>query len=218
TTMRGPSAPKIFGTFRIPAVVRPIENQFVVTDLLASKDNPFKIGDVVVSIDGEPLRARVDEAIKLLPASTQRARLVRALNAATRVKTVSDVTVIVKRGEATMTLTTPHVALTAQPASAKTGSPFEVLAGNIGYVDMMRLTVRKSVRCSMRLEKRKRSSSTSAVIRTEPRGQSRRASTRSRRRSARSFDGLSFHRSCRATGRTAFTSSSSCRRATRLSI
>src|SRR5438045_9727089 len=99
TTMRGPSAPKVFGKFRIPAIVRPIENQFVVTDLLASKDNPFKIGDVVVSIDGEPLRARVDEAIKLLPASTERARLVRALNAATRVKTVSDVTVIVKRGE-----------------------------------------------------------------------------------------------------------------------
>src|SRR5437762_13842595 len=53
----------------------------------------------------------------------------------------------------------------------------------------------------MRLEKRKRSSSTSAVIQTEPHGRSRPASTRSRRRSARSFDVLSFHRSCRATGR-----------------
>jgi C-terminal processing protease CtpA/Prc len=130
-----PSAIKIFGAAFAPATVRVVENQFVVTRVTADVD--LHPGDVIVSVDGEPMQARVDRLRKYVTASTERARLNRLANTAMRGAAGSDAVLEVKGADGAVR--TVRVARSTTPPKPPEGPVYKVLDGNIGYVDLTRL-------------------------------------------------------------------------------
>jgi len=67
-----------FGNFVTPVVVRFIENQTVVVEVLDDK-LPIKTGDVILSVDGEDIGKRRDFFARIIPSSTPQA-LMRIIN------------------------------------------------------------------------------------------------------------------------------------------
>ena len=136
-----PAVARLLGTWRTPLEVRQVENEFVITRVHAGLPEPAGVrpGDIVVSVDGEPLGARVDRLRKYVTASTETARRNRLASVALMGATESTATLTVRGAdERTRTVQVPR-APAAPPRPA--GEPYRILDGNIGYVDLMRLTV-----------------------------------------------------------------------------
>ncbi len=134
-----PALAKFFPPGVVPFRARWIENEFVVVDKYDASA-PVSIGDVIVSVDGEPLEARVKRLWKYLTASTDSARRNRVAGAALRGPLDAPAQLVVRgAGGATRTVSVPRVK-SIKPAEEK-GPPYRVLAGNIGYADLRLLKV-----------------------------------------------------------------------------
>ncbi|MBI2213966.1 MAG: hypothetical protein HYU52_09995 [Acidobacteria bacterium] len=135
----GNPALKLFGgTAQIPIEVRAVEGEYVVT--AKGYAEGIAIGDVVLAIDGEDLRARVERMRPLFAASTEVARVNRLLALSRRGAndTVARVTVRRTDGSA-VTVEVPRVPGYVPRISS--GEPWRILEGNVGYVDLTRLTI-----------------------------------------------------------------------------
>jgi C-terminal processing protease CtpA/Prc len=135
-----------FGVASPPIFVRIVEGLPVVshfTDDSAGRSSGIRIGDVIMSIDGEPAAARLRRAERYISASTTQAL---RRNAARRIfagPEGSRVELRVRgRGdvERTVTLVRQVRYWGGLPELAgRTGPVFQILAGNIGYADLGRM-------------------------------------------------------------------------------
>ncbi|HEV7921334.1 MAG TPA: S41 family peptidase [Thermoanaerobaculia bacterium] len=133
-----PSADKIYGTLCLPFEVRRVEGQFVVTRVL--EPSGANVGDVVVSIDGEPFADRVARLRKYIPASTEAARVNRIASVALRGSRDSIAALKLQGADgAVREVSVPRVPF--KPLD-KSGASWRLLDGDdkdIGYVDLMKL-------------------------------------------------------------------------------
>jgi C-terminal processing protease CtpA/Prc len=142
TAFGHPAVSGILGTSRVPLEVREVEKAFVVTKLHdglpAGPD--VRVGDVVVSVDGEPFEARVARLRAYVTASTDTARMNRTAAVALAGPPGSTAALTVRGADdRPRTVQVPRVQA-VQPR--RPGEPYRVLDGdNIGYVDLTRLTV-----------------------------------------------------------------------------
>lgn len=136
-----PAVARILGTWRLPLEVRLVENEFVVTRLHenSSAGADVRVGDVVVSVDGEPFGARVARLRKYVAASTDAARTNRVASVALMGPKDSAATLVLRGADrGTRSVKLPRM----QPAPARpVGESYRIMAGNVGYVDLRRLTV-----------------------------------------------------------------------------
>jgi C-terminal processing protease CtpA/Prc len=136
-----PAAARLLGTWRMPIDVRQVEGQFTVVSLLAAlpADADVRVGDVVMTVDGEALAARVQRMRQYVTASTDIARTNRATSFAL---------MAAKEGAATLTLRgaddrerSVQIPRTQGFQPRATGQPYRIIDKTIGYVDLTRLTV-----------------------------------------------------------------------------
>lgn len=132
----------IVGARLLPLEIRSIEGRFIVTGKMEAlaKDAPIAIGDEIVSIDGEPLADRVRRLRKYFGASTEAARTAKVLFYAVR-GPVGSVAELVVRGADGKDRTVKVERTHHVPELVREGEIWRVLDGNIGYVDLTRLTV-----------------------------------------------------------------------------
>ncbi len=142
-----PTLDRLYGEVPAPVAVRSIEGAWVIT---AVADDPVvratgvEIGDVVLSVDGEPVAVREGVMRRYYASSTEaglRRKIADRLLSGPQGSTVS-VTVqgredLVKDREKTVTL--KRQPWTPKPA----GETVRLLPDNLGYVDLNRLTVDK---------------------------------------------------------------------------
>ena len=136
-----PSVPKLIGEWYLPLRVRAVENRFAVVEKRPGlpDDADVKAGDVVVSIDGEPFRARVERLSALATASTETARVNRLATIALAGPKESTATLELRGADGSVrTVKIPRVAAAPPPRG---GQSYRVLDGNIGYADLTTLTV-----------------------------------------------------------------------------
>ncbi|MEA2568772.1 MAG: hypothetical protein QOI24_773 [Acidobacteriota bacterium] len=142
TTLSGGPVADILGVATVPVEVRSVEGQYVVTGYLGKVPDgtPIKTGDVVVSVDGEPLEARVARKRQLITASTDAARLNRGISYSLRGAKDSSAVLELRGADGTThTATIPRIPLTA--INYPDGPSYRMLDGNIGYADLRRLKV-----------------------------------------------------------------------------
>jgi C-terminal processing protease CtpA/Prc len=133
------------GEGRAPFNVRVIDDQVVVTairDASALGDSKLAIGDVIVAVDGEPIRERMKRESRYIAASNTATRAAWSAQSALRgdpsaklALTVSGADgktrdVVVARGKSFPVVT------------ARTGPVYRLLDGGIGYADLDRLEVK----------------------------------------------------------------------------
>ena len=131
---------EVFGHWTFPAVVRHVEGQYVVVDKRANfvEGTPLAIGDVIVSVDGEPLEQRVQRLWKYRTASTDAARRNSVVAAAMRGPEKSVAKIGIRNADGTTRVVdVPRVATAVPPK--REGEAYRILDGNIGYVDMTKL-------------------------------------------------------------------------------
>jgi C-terminal processing protease CtpA/Prc len=135
-----PAIAEIRGPVGVPIEVRSIEDRFIVTGKRQSlpADTPIAIGDELVSIDGEPLAERVKRLWKYVAGSHEATRKATVLLIALRGAPES-VAELMLRGADGATRTV-KVARKPPGPMAASGEIWRVLPGNIGYVDLTRLT------------------------------------------------------------------------------
>ena len=129
-----PAIAHFFPPATVPFQIRRVENAFVVVDKY-DPSAPVSIGDVIVSVDGEALDARVKRLWKYATASTERARLNRVAAAALRGPAESTAQLAI-RGKGSVAV--PRITKFDFPQPKEL--PYRVLDGNIGYCDLRRLT------------------------------------------------------------------------------
>ena len=129
------------GALFLPLEIRAVEGQYVVTAKMESlpKDVPIAIGDVVTSIDGEPLADRVKRLWKYMTASTDAARVSRILAHGMRGPEGSVAELVVRGADGKQR--TVNVPRTAWSPWIVERELWRVLDGNIGYADLTRLEV-----------------------------------------------------------------------------
>jgi len=142
TTVSGGAVSAITGTSIVPIELRAVEGQYVVTGPLGKQPLPAAVnaGDIVVSVDGEPLAARVARVRKLVTASTDAARLNRNLNYSLRGAKDSSATLEL-RGADGVTRSATIARIPLASLAYPEGDSYRLLDGNIGYVDLRRLKV-----------------------------------------------------------------------------
>ncbi len=137
----GPPTEKYLGgMFSANIEVRSVEGQYAVTSVGADVKD-LKPGDIVVSVDGEPLADRVKRLHAIVTASTPEARLNKVLGfSLLGAKDVPAEIGVRGADGSTRVVKVPRVQFYDRNAGL-TGDPWRVLDGNIGYVDLTRLTV-----------------------------------------------------------------------------
>jgi len=134
------AANEILGAWTFPAVVREVEGQFVVAEKRGNfpEGAPLAIGDVIVSVDGEPLAARVQRLWKYRTASTETARRNGVLAVAMRGPAQSVAKLGIRNPDGSIrTVEVPRVEAFAR--GKREGEVYRILDGNIGYADLTRL-------------------------------------------------------------------------------
>jgi C-terminal processing protease CtpA/Prc len=136
-----PAIWNVIGARILPLELRSIEGRYIVTGKREGlpKDCPILIGDEIVSIDGELLEDRVRRLRKYYGASTEAARTDKVLFYAVRGPRDSVAELVVKGADETAR--TVKIARTRSPYIVREEEIWRVLDGNIGYVDLTRLTV-----------------------------------------------------------------------------
>ncbi|HKS21575.1 MAG TPA: S41 family peptidase [Thermoanaerobaculia bacterium] len=133
-----PAIAHFFPAATVPFQIRRVENAYAVVEKY-DPSAPVAIGDVVVSVDGEPIDARIQRLWKYLTASTEEARLNRAAQNALRGAAGSTAQLGIRgKGGATRTVAVPRVTNFTPPKTDEL--PYRVLDGNIGYADLRTLT------------------------------------------------------------------------------
>lgn len=139
TSVSGPGVPGFFGAHFTHAEVRLVRGEFVVTALgeTAAKAG-LRVGDVVRTVDGEPLRTRVKQLYKYLTASTVTARMNRVARYAMRGPAGSIARLGIERRGKPLTIDVPRaLGYALMPVE---GPKFRMLNKQIGYADLTRLT------------------------------------------------------------------------------
>jgi C-terminal processing protease CtpA/Prc len=140
TTVSGGPVASILGVATLPIEVRAVEGQYIVTGSFGKSPVDVTIGDVVISIDGEPLAARIARLRKLVTASTDTARLNRNLSYALRGAKDSSAVLELRGADGTIRKTTiARIPLAAIDYPA--GASYRLLDENLGYADLRRLKV-----------------------------------------------------------------------------
>jgi C-terminal processing protease CtpA/Prc len=140
-TVSAPALDAYFGTHRPPARVDLIEGQVVVTEIPETGPSGLRVGDVVVSVDGEDALIRRQRLRRYLAASTA-GRLENKIDAQFLLGPLGTPAALEIRGEdgqlrrATLerTLSGP-----APRSAARKGPGYAVLPGGYGYIDLARL-------------------------------------------------------------------------------
>jgi C-terminal processing protease CtpA/Prc len=133
---------EIIGHWTMPVSIRYVGGQYVVAEKRGNfvEGTPLAIGDVIVSIDGEPIEERVKRFWKYRTASTEAARRNGVVAAAARGPKESIAKLGIRNDDGTTRIVdVPRVPMYVPPPEPK-DLPYKVLEGNIGYVDLMRLT------------------------------------------------------------------------------
>ena len=145
-SVRGKAMTEYFGAGEPAVELREIEGEPVVTRLAADgsvKESGTQVGDIILKVDGEPVRERMNRIGRYITASTAQAHmhmiLVRLLGGSPG----SSVTVTVRDHDG-------HIRerklkrvgrLAASLGGVSEGEVFRLLDGNVGYADLTRLTV-----------------------------------------------------------------------------
>lgn len=132
------------GTVPVGAAARLIEQQLVITRIADSSASRagLRVGDVVVSIDGEATGRRIDRLTPLYAASTPQALRFRLQNALLRGRDSTPAHLVVQGADGERTIDVPRSPRFNQRlAKHRTGSMIRLLPGNIGYIDIDRLPV-----------------------------------------------------------------------------
>jgi C-terminal processing protease CtpA/Prc len=141
-----PAIWNVIGARILPLELRSIEGRFIVTGKMEGlpQDCPVMIGDEIVSIDGELLEDRVRRLRKYYGASNEAARTAKVLSYAVRGPRDSVAELVVRGADDTAadeTARTVKIPRTRIPSIVREAEIWRVLDGNIGYVDLTRLTV-----------------------------------------------------------------------------
>jgi hypothetical protein len=134
------------GAAVLPLGVRMIEGAPVVTrldDEAAAKAAGIEIGDILLKIDGEAALARIEEAKKHIASATPQWLGLLAANEILRGPDKSTATLVIRgrngeEREVTLARASPRA---WRGSGGRKGDIVRVLNGNIGYVDLERLTV-----------------------------------------------------------------------------
>ena len=133
-----------FGAFLPPVLTTYIENQSVVTKVLDA-NLPIKVGDVVLTIDGEPVEKRREFLARYIPASTPQWRMQGVHETLLAGPKGSQVKLRVQGSEGgARDLELPRSLSIMDPqlyAPGRSSLVFQVLQSGYGYVDLARLQV-----------------------------------------------------------------------------
>jgi C-terminal processing protease CtpA/Prc len=138
-----PGTRDYYGAARLPLAVRWIEEAAVITAVSGDEAKAAGLlpGDAIAAVDGEPVAARIERLSRFVPASTRAAQIDRICG------------LYLLRGPAGPAVLsiqgldgkTREVRLTREKNSRVTlppaGDTVRILPGNLGYVDLTRLTV-----------------------------------------------------------------------------
>jgi C-terminal processing protease CtpA/Prc len=148
TGMTGPELTKFFGEAPVPIRLRLVEKLPVISHLLdetISKEAGIQVGDVLVTVDGEPVEERMKRLGKYIASSTPQWHELVILRRLLNGPEGSAVKIGLRDGSnklKVVTLTRSRKYL--QPIPVKPGNKvFRVLPDNIGYVDLERLTIQQ---------------------------------------------------------------------------
>jgi C-terminal processing protease CtpA/Prc len=146
-SVRGKAMTEYFGAGAPAVELREIEGEPVVTRLAGDgsiKESGIQVGDIVLKVDGEPVRERMKRVGRFITASTPQAHmhmiLVRLLGGSPG----SSVTVTVRDRdghERERKLKRAAGLMAASLDGVSKGAVFRLLDGNVGYADLTRLTV-----------------------------------------------------------------------------
>ncbi len=136
-----PSLEAALGTAGAPVYVRMIEGHPVIThftNAMLARRGGARVGDVILSVDGEDARARMRRLTPYISASTPGALERVAANRLTRGLAGTTVRLRVRRVSGVVR----ELELTRAPdfeMTGRTGPLFRILPGNLGYADLGRL-------------------------------------------------------------------------------
>jgi C-terminal processing protease CtpA/Prc len=145
TRVTGPELKTFFGEAPAPIRLRLVEKVPVISQLLdeaIAKEAGMQVGDVLVSVDGEPVEERMKRLGKYIASSTPEWHHVAILSRLLNGREGSTVKVGLRDGnnkmkEATLTRATKYFQLMQRKLASQV---FRVLLDNIGYVDLEHLT------------------------------------------------------------------------------
>ena len=142
-----------FGMAAPPVRVRMIEDVPVITgfrDEAVAREAGVEVGDVILTVDGEPAAERIRRYTKYVAASTPHAQLRDVVDRRTTTATTGgflygppdSVLILSVRGTsgAIREIRLPRKVAFSQVMHQRTGEVYSVLPDNIGYVDLDRLT------------------------------------------------------------------------------
>jgi C-terminal processing protease CtpA/Prc len=131
------------GAVPIGAAARLIEDQLVITRIADSSSAlaGLRVGDVVVSVDGEPIEQRIARLTPYLAASTPQAMRFRLQSTLLSGPSAAPALLVVRGAtDGDRTLSVPRSASFALLLQKhRTGSIIRILPGNVGYIDLDRL-------------------------------------------------------------------------------
>jgi C-terminal processing protease CtpA/Prc len=134
---------RYIGQVHIGAAARLIDNQLVITrivDTSASRAG-LRLGDVVLSIDGEPTAARIARLTPYYSAGTPQALQWRLESALMNGRDEGPSRLVVRNASGERTVDVPRSnRFAARFSKQRDGSIIRLLPGNVGYVDLDRLT------------------------------------------------------------------------------
>ncbi len=134
---------EVLGAVPIGATARLIENQLVITRIADSSASRagLRVGDVVRSVDGEAVDARIRRLTPYLPASTPPALRFRLQTTLLYGRDATPARLVVRGPTGgDRTLAVPRSpAFAAALQKDRTGAIIRLLPGNIGYIDLDRL-------------------------------------------------------------------------------
>jgi C-terminal processing protease CtpA/Prc len=134
---------EVLGALPIGAAARLIENQLVITRIADSNASRagLRVGDVVLSIDGEAIGVRIARLTPYLPVSTTQSLRYRLQTTLLNGRDTTSARLVVRGatgGDRTLTVPRSQAFFTALQKH-RTGSIIRLLPGNIGYIDLDRL-------------------------------------------------------------------------------
>ena len=150
------------GTCQLPVLTRFIENRSVVTGYSESEAGPatgLKVGDVIESLDGQPVDRIVSQVTPYYPASNSAARMRDIARSITQ-GACSTVQVGVRRGSDVSTVSAERIpSAKLNPRSGAThdrpGDTFQMLADDVAYIKLSSIKVADVPAYAQRLKQTK---------------------------------------------------------------
>jgi C-terminal processing protease CtpA/Prc len=141
-TAGSPALSAYIGTVPVGAAARLIENQLVITRIADSSASRagLRVGDVVLSVDGEATAQRIAGLTPLYATSTPQSMRYRLQQVMLNGRDSAPAHLVVRGADGERTVDVPRSRRFGQLLSKnRTGSMIRLLPGNIGYIDIDRL-------------------------------------------------------------------------------